>query len=103
MSTEVTTGRARRLMGSNALLLVGGVIAVLGAAWWAFDADPARGRWLLLIGAVVMVVALAVMNRLSASGQKVLLAIALVLAVLAVVDAVQLVQTINEQRSTRDA
>lgn len=101
MTTEVTQGRARRLMGSNALLLVGGVIAVLGGAWWAFDADPARGRWLLLIGAVVMVVALAVMNRLSATGQKVVLVVALVLAVLAVVDAVHLVQTIQDQRAAR--
>jgi len=103
MTTEIPQGRARRLMGSNALLLVGGVIAVLGGAWWAFDANPGHGRWLLLLGAVVMVVALTVMNRLTATGQKVVLAVAVVLAVLAVVDAVSLVQTINEQRSTREA
>ena len=36
--------------GTRALLVLDVIAAVLGTAWWAFDADPRQGKVILVLG-----------------------------------------------------
>lgn len=85
--------------GSLALLALGLVVALLGAAWWALDADPLRGKALLLVGVATAVVGRALGGRLSARGERLLLVIVSVVALLTVIEVTHLSQVVNDQRA----
>ena len=89
--------------GSLGLSTLGVFVALLGAAWWAFDADPMRGKVLLLLGSILEVAGRFVGRRLTQRGQRVLLVAVSVAALLVLVDAVHLIQVINDQRASRAA
>jgi hypothetical protein len=89
--------------GSLALATLGAVMGFLGAAGWAFDADPTRSKLLLALGAIVTVASRFVGHRLSRRGQRVLLVVVAIAALLVVVDAIHLIQVINDQRASHAA
>ena len=91
--------RVEGRLAALGLLAMGIVLAALGVAWWSFDADPLRGKVLLVLGVTAVVVSRILGRRLTASGQRVLLVVVGVLALLAVVDAVHFVQVVNDQRA----
>ena len=86
--------------GTLGLTILGVVVALLGAAWWAFDADPTRGKILLVLGVILAVGGRFVGHRLSRRGQRVLLVAVSVAALLVLVDAVHLIQVVNDQRAS---
>jgi hypothetical protein len=83
--------------------VVGVVALAVGAVWWAFDADPARGNVILVLGLVAVVVGVVSAHRASAPGQRILFVIAGLLATLLVLDIVQLVRVLVDQRSAHSA
>jgi hypothetical protein len=85
--------------GSLSLMAVGVVALVLGVSWWAFDADPSRGKFILVAGVALVVLAQLLRGRLGASGKRLVLVVAVLLALLLIIDAVHLVQVINDQRA----
>ena len=89
--------------GSLGLSALGVVVALLGAAWWAFDADPMRGKGLLLIGWILAITGRFVGHRLSQRGQRVLLVAVSLAALLVLVDALHLIHVINDQRASHAA
>ena len=99
---RVSTGTGSRT-GSLALSALGVVVGLLGAAWWAFDADPSRGKVLLVVGVILAIAGRGIGHRLGWRGQRILLVIVSVAALLVVLDAVHLIQVINDQRSAHSA
>jgi hypothetical protein len=89
--------------GSLGLSALGVAVALLGAAWWAFDADPMRGMVLLVVGWILAVAGRFVGQRLSQRGQRVLLVAVSVAALLVLVDAVHLIQVVSDQRASNAA
>ena len=87
--------------GSLSLSALGLVLLLLGAAWWAFDADPTRGKELLLVGAVLAVTGKMLGGRLSPMGQRILLVVVLGLALLTLAEVAHLVQVVNDQRASQ--
>lgn len=87
---------ARTLAGSGLL------IGVSGAVWWAWDANPGRGRALVLLGLVVVVVSVAPMTRRIAP-PWILAALGALLVVFACYEVVQAIGTILSQSAPRDA
>ena len=100
MTGSPVSTAAERRSGSLALSALGLLLIVLGAAWWAFDADPTRGKGLLLVGAVLAVAGQMLGSRLSATGQRILLVVVVVLALLALAEGAHLVQVVNDQRAS---
>jgi hypothetical protein len=100
----VTDSRVRiaaaRRTGSLALSTLGLLVGLLGAAWWAFDAGPRRGQVLLVIGATLAIAGRAIAQRLSPGGQRILLIVVSVAAVLVLIDAVHLIQVVDDQRAS---
>ncbi|GAA1236293.1 hypothetical protein [Oryzihumus leptocrescens] len=91
-----------KTQGTRALLVVGVIAAVLGAAWWGFDADPRQGKVILVLGVAAVTAGRVLSGRLSSSGQRALLVIVAVLAVLTLLGAVHLVQVVNYQRASHN-
>jgi hypothetical protein len=91
---------AERRSGSLALSALGLALILLGAAWWALDADPARGKALLLVGAVLAVAGRMLGGRLSPMGQRILLVVVVGLALLTLAEGAHLVQVVNDQRAS---
>ena len=86
--------------GTSALLAVSVVLIVLGAAAWAFDADPVLGKLLVIVGVVAAAAGRILVRRPSPRAQRVAWVVAALLAVLAAADAVHTVQVINGQRES---
>ena len=99
---RVSTGTEGRA-GSLALSALGAVVGLLGAAWWAFDADPARGRALLVVGVVLAAAGHVVGDRLGRRGQRFLLVVVSVSALLVLADVVHLTQVIDAHGSAHSA
>ena len=88
---------------SSTVLALGLALCVLGAAWWAFDADPGRGQVLLVAGVVVAVAGRGLVHRLGPRGQRLLVVIAVLVALLLLIDAVHLAQVALDQRGSHPA
>jgi hypothetical protein len=99
IADEPASTRKAARAGSLGMSTLGAAVALLGAAWWAFDADPMQGKVLLVLGWIVVVAGRFVGPRLSQRGQHVLLVAVSLAALLVVVDAVHLIQVINDQRA----
>jgi hypothetical protein len=92
---------ATRRSGSLALSALGLVVGLLGAAWWVLDADPVLGQVLLVLGAAVAIAGRAIAPRLGPRGERLLLIVVAVVALVVVVDAVHLVQVVIDQRASQ--
>lgn len=92
-----------RRSGSRALSALGLALGLVGAAWWAFDADPLRGQVLLVVSAATAIAGRAVADRLSPRGQRLLLLVVSVLALGLVLEVVHLVQVVMDQRASHPA
>ena len=92
-----------RRSGSRALSALGLVMGLVGAAWWAFDADPLRGQVLLVVGAAAAVTGRTITHRLGPRGQRLLLIVVAVVALVLVIEAVHLVQVVADQRASHPA
>jgi hypothetical protein len=107
VQVTIADGRISTRNGAHAgtlgLTILGVVVTLLGAAWWAFDADPTRGKILLVLGVILAVGGRFVGHRLSRRGQRVLLVAVSVAALLVLVDAVHLIQVVNDQRASHAA
>jgi hypothetical protein len=75
--------------------------ALVGAAWWGFDADRIRGRVLVGLGLLGVVAARFADKRLTTVGHRILWGVAIVLALLTVVEARHAIQVIHLQREVR--
>ena len=92
-----------RRSGSRALSALGVVIGLVGAAWRAFDADPLRGQVLLVAGAAAAIAGRTVTHRVGPRGQRLLLIVVTVVALVLVIEAVHLVQVVMDQRASHPA
>jgi hypothetical protein len=72
--------------------------ALVGAAWWAFDADRVRGRVLVVLGLLGVVAGRFADKRLTKGGHRILWGVVIVLALLTVVEARHAIQVIHFQR-----
>ena len=93
---EGTHWPARTLAGSGLL------IGVSGALWWAWDASPGRGRALVLLGLVVVVVSVVAMPRRIAPAW-VLAGLGALLVVFACYEVIQAIATILSQSAAHTA
>ena len=84
---------------SLALPALGAVVGLLGAAWWAFDADPTRGKVLLVVGVILAFAGRSIGHRVGPRGQRVVFVIVSVAALLVLVDAVHLIAVVDDQRA----
>lgn len=86
-------------LGGRVLMVDGVVAALLGVFAWGWDVDPGAGKAWLAVGAVSALAGWwANRSGVSTAVSRVLLVVAVVLAVVVVTDAVHLVQLSNLQR-----
>ena len=100
-STTPTDRRVQTAWPVWALAGAGALLAAVGGIWWAWDADPGRGKALLLAGIVIVMAGVLLARRPAALPPRAVMVAAVVIIVFAGYEIWAAVATIISQRASR--
>ena len=92
----------RALRSAWFLAGAGLLLATAGGIWWAWDADPATGKALLLAGSLIAVTGFVLARRPAALPSRAVTVVSVLVTLLAVYGIWAAVSTIVSQRASRN-
>ena len=100
-STTPTDRRVHTAWPAWALAGAGALLAAVGGIWWAWDADPGRGKAPLLVGMVIVIVGVLLARRPAALPPRAAMVAAVLIIMYGGYEIWAAVTTIFSQRALR--